>query len=87
MTREGALDPPFNKLEEWAAWSSEMGQKSRVIPHPETQRGLNELLETLDIPGIDIVVIAMSDATRILTGSKTPNFGDVIGDDRAHCTA
>jgi 4-hydroxy-2-oxoheptanedioate aldolase len=45
-----------------------------VIPQPETQGALDALEEIIADPAISIVFIAMSDASRIITGAQQPDF-------------
>ena len=45
-----------------------------VIPQPETQGALDALEEVIADPEVKIVFIAMSDASRIITGAQEPDF-------------
>ena len=48
--------------------------RAYVIPQPETQGALDSLEEIIADPEIRIVFIAMSDASRIISGSEQPDF-------------
>jgi 4-hydroxy-2-oxoheptanedioate aldolase len=45
-----------------------------IIPQPETQGALDALEEVIADPDVKIVFIAMSDASRIITGAQQPDF-------------
>jgi 2-keto-3-deoxy-L-rhamnonate aldolase RhmA len=47
-----------------------------VIPQPETEQGLEDIGAMIETPGIKAVFIAMTDASRVLTGQHQPDFYD-----------
>jgi len=65
---------PYRDFGEWDAVLAEQRGESFVIPQPETRGALDSLEEVIRSPGIRLVLIAMTDASRILTGSHTPDF-------------
>jgi 2-keto-3-deoxy-L-rhamnonate aldolase RhmA len=68
---------PFGSVEEWQSVTADMVANTHVIPQPESIGGLTELESTLDIPGIDLAFIAMTDASKVLRSeSSLPDFYD-----------
>jgi 4-hydroxy-2-oxoheptanedioate aldolase len=65
---------PFDSFDEWEPKINEVAQHTFVIPQPESENGLAELDETLDIPEVRMLFFAMTDASRTLTKSDKPNF-------------
>jgi 4-hydroxy-2-oxoheptanedioate aldolase len=65
---------PFNDFDEWGPTSKKLEQNTYIIPQPETQLALDELEETMQMPGIKLVLIAMTDASRVLTGQQKPDW-------------
>lgn len=65
---------PFSSFDEWGPGIEQMKGRTNVIPQPETQEGLDDLLECLDLPEIRMVFIAMTDASRIFSDTPAPNW-------------
>jgi len=65
---------PFKDLNEWGPVSDQQEHSTFIIPQPETRAGLDELAETMKLPGIKIVFIAMTDASRTLSGEQRPDW-------------
>lgn len=65
---------PFRSLDEWETKTDEMVDRTYVIPHAESTGSLEELEETIALPGIKMFFIAMTDASKSITGSKVPDW-------------
>lgn len=65
---------PFKSLEEWGPVSEEIAKETVIIPQIESKKGMEELEETLSIPGLKACMIAMSDASREVAGSIAPDW-------------
>lgn len=65
---------PYDSFEDWERVREAQVGETYVIPQPETKDGLDALEQTIATPGVRAVFIAMTDASRILTGSHTPDF-------------
>jgi 4-hydroxy-2-oxoheptanedioate aldolase len=66
---------PFSSMEEWSPVTADLVRETHVIPQPESAGGLAELVDTLDIKGIDFAFFAMTDASKVLRdGSDVPDF-------------
>jgi 4-hydroxy-2-oxoheptanedioate aldolase len=65
---------PYRDFDDWDRGLEEKNRATFVIPQPETQGGLDALEELIRRPDISIVFIAMTDASRILTGRHRPDF-------------
>lgn len=65
---------PFKSFDEWDLTTDEMERETFIIPFPESKGALEELEETLSIPGVKALFIAMTDASRVITGSAKPDF-------------
>lgn len=65
---------PFDRLEDWEPRREQLISKTQIIPQPESEGALADLLETLDIPQVRVVFIGMSDASRVLSGTEQPNW-------------
>lgn len=62
-----------------SAADAELGAKGaasgiQIIPQPECKQGLNELTDTLAIPGIRMTFVGTTDPSIALGKSKVPNF-------------
>jgi 4-hydroxy-2-oxoheptanedioate aldolase len=64
----------FKSLEEWEQKTDEIVGGNYVIPHAESEGALAELEETIALPGLKMFFIAMTDASKIITRSKTPDW-------------
>jgi 4-hydroxy-2-oxoheptanedioate aldolase len=65
---------PFRGMNEWGPVSDQQAHSTFIIPQPESVKGLEELEETMHMPGIKIVFIAMTDASRSLSGQQQPDW-------------
>lgn len=65
---------PYSDFEEWVPVHEKQVSETFVIPQPETRDALENLDETIRTPGIKVVFIAMTDASRVLTGGHKPNW-------------
>jgi 4-hydroxy-2-oxoheptanedioate aldolase len=61
---------------EWDQKIDEMAEASYIIPHAESQGSIDELDATLDLPDLKMFFFAMTDLSKVLGGSKKPNFED-----------
>jgi 4-hydroxy-2-oxoheptanedioate aldolase len=67
---------PYRGLGEWVPTLAKQNQQTFVIPQPETKGALDSLEEVIADPEIKVVFIAMTDASRIITGSHQPDFNN-----------
>ena len=67
---------PYRSFEEWEGGPEREARRTFVIPQPETQGGLDSLEDVIREPDIRIVFIAMTDASRIITGRHRPDWHD-----------
>jgi 4-hydroxy-2-oxoheptanedioate aldolase len=67
---------PYSSFEEWTAVHDRTVEDTYVIPQPETRRALDDVEAMIRLPGIKAVFIAMTDASRVITGSHRPDFYD-----------
>lgn len=65
---------PYNDFADWVPVRDKHEAGTFVVPQPETRGALDELEEVIREPGVKLVFIAMTDASRILTGTHTPDF-------------
>lgn len=65
---------PFRNLEEWGPVTEELAKETFIIPQIESKKGIEELEETLSIPGLKCYQISMSDGSREVTGSAAPDW-------------
>jgi 4-hydroxy-2-oxoheptanedioate aldolase len=65
---------PFNSFEEWEQGIGEMEKRTWIIPQPESEGALAEFHETMAVPGLAAFFIAMTDASRVLTKSRRPDW-------------
>ena len=65
---------PYRDFGEWDSVLEKQLGETYVIPQPETQDALDTLAEVMEHPSVRLVFIAMTDASRVLTGSHTPDF-------------
>jgi 4-hydroxy-2-oxoheptanedioate aldolase len=65
---------PYRSFDDWEGGLDRQAQQTFVIPQPETRGALDSLEEVIKDPDIRIVFIAMTDASRIITGSHRPDF-------------
>jgi 4-hydroxy-2-oxoheptanedioate aldolase len=65
---------PFRSREEWGKVTDAMVEQTYIIPHAESEGALEELEETMALPGLKMFFIAMTDASKVITQSKTPDW-------------
>lgn len=65
---------PYRDFGEWDSVLEQQVGDTYVIPQPETLDALDTLPELMALPEVRLVFIAMTDASRVLTGSHTPDF-------------
>lgn len=65
---------PFDDFNEWDPKIDKMGNMTYIIPQPESIPALEELEETMSLPEIKMILIAMTDASRELTKSDKPDW-------------
>lgn len=70
--RRNSVVHPFGDFDEWEPGSAALAKRTHVFPQPETVQALRELQETVSIPEIDSAFIAMTDASKALTGVDRP---------------
>jgi 4-hydroxy-2-oxoheptanedioate aldolase len=67
---------PYSSFEEWDEVRDQQNTETYVIPHPETKEALDLIEDYMAIREIRAVFIAMTDASRVLTGNHRPDFYD-----------
>jgi 4-hydroxy-2-oxoheptanedioate aldolase len=65
---------PYRSLEDWEGGRDRQAKQTFVSPQPETRGALDSLEEVIRDPDIRLVFIAMTDASRVITGSHRPDF-------------
>jgi len=65
---------PYRDFDEWEPTLAHQSRQTFVIPQPETKGGLEYLEEVMTNPDCKVVFIAMTDASRVLSGSHRPDF-------------
>ncbi len=71
--RSGSIHP-FKSLGEWDQKIEKMRDQTFIIPACESKGALEELEETLSLPGVKIFAIAMTDLSKVITGSDKPDW-------------
>ncbi|MFM0001210.1 aldolase/citrate lyase family protein [Paraburkholderia dipogonis] len=65
---------PFNSRE-WEQRTDEMAQATYIIPHVESQGGIDDFDKVLDHPDLKMFFFAMTDLSKVLGGNaKKPDF-------------
>jgi len=64
---------PFDSDTEWVAKTRKLRQETYLIPCIES-KGIEELEETLAIPGLKMFFFAMTDLSKTVTNSDTPDW-------------
>jgi 4-hydroxy-2-oxoheptanedioate aldolase len=67
---------PFSDFDDWAPGQERMKDEMFIIPQPESVGALETLDDVIRTPGVKLVFIAMTDASRVLTKSQKPDFYD-----------
>ena len=65
---------PFRSQGEWKKKSKEIAESNVVIAHAESQGSYDEFEETMELPGLKMFFFAMTDASKVLTGSTEPDW-------------
>lgn len=64
---------PFRNAEDWKKKKS-AADRNYLIPHAESNGSYAEFEETVTLPGVKLFFFAMTDASKILTGSAQPDW-------------
>lgn len=72
--RKAGVIHPFKGFDEWGPKTDEMEEQTFIIPHAESKGALEDLEETLSLPGVKIFFIAMTDASKVITESAKPDW-------------
>jgi 4-hydroxy-2-oxoheptanedioate aldolase len=67
---------PYSDFDEWSTVRDRQVDETYVIPQPETRQALDDIEDMIRMPGVKAVFIAMTDASRVITESHTPDFYD-----------
>lgn len=65
---------PFDSFEDWDRPREGTDMQTFIIPQPESRGAFDSLEDVIRLPGVKIVLIAMTDGSRVLTGSNRPDF-------------
>lgn len=65
---------PYGDFADWIPVREQHESGTFIVPQPESRGAFDELEQIIRNPGIKLVFLAMTDASRILTGSHTPDF-------------
>jgi len=65
---------PFKNKEDWRTKSKEIAESNFVIAHAESRGSYDEFDETMELPGLKMFFFAMTDASKVLTGSVEPDW-------------
>lgn len=65
---------PFRNLGEWVSKTDQMVGDTYIIPHAESEGSLADLEATIPLPGLKMFFIAMTDASKVITKSKVPDW-------------
>ena len=74
--RKALVIHPYNDFDDWNRVHEKQVGQTFVIPQPETKQALDDIETYIRDPGIKAVFIAMTDASRVITGSHRPDFYD-----------
>lgn len=69
-----ALTVHYFKDLNWDTQIDRMTEQCYVIPHAESKGALDSLEETMALPDLKMFFLAMTDASKVLTGEKHPDF-------------
>jgi 4-hydroxy-2-oxoheptanedioate aldolase len=64
---------PFDSFDEWGSKIDKIEQQTYIIPHIES-KGVEELEETLSIPGLKMFFFAMTDLSKVIAGTAKPDW-------------
>jgi len=65
---------PFRSQDEWKSKSKQIAESNYIIAHAESQGSYDEFEETMELPGLKMFFFAMTDASKVLTGSAEPDW-------------
>jgi 4-hydroxy-2-oxoheptanedioate aldolase len=65
---------PYRSFAEWETGLDRQAAFTYLIPQPETEGALDSLEDVIRDPSIKVVFLAMTDASRIITGSHKPDW-------------
>lgn len=65
---------PFRDNNEWDAGIDEMAEATFIQPSAESKGALAAIDEVLEMPGLKTFNIAMTDASKMITGEKKPDW-------------
>ena len=65
---------PYRSFDEWDRGLDRQAAFTYLIPQPETRGALDSLEEVIADPAVKVVFIAMTDASRIITGGHKPDW-------------
>lgn len=65
---------PFKSKKEWSEKSKQIAESNYLIPHAESIGAFDEIEKTLSLPGVKLYFIAMTDASKVLTGRTKPDW-------------
>lgn len=65
---------PFRNFDDWAGKTDKMAEATYIIPQPESMGALDELEEILAMPGVRMLFLASTDASKMITGEKKPDW-------------
>lgn len=64
----------FKDYDEWTSKQEQRSKDTFVMPLIESEDALVQLDDIIRLPSVKVVRLAMTDASRVLTGSKTPDW-------------
>jgi 4-hydroxy-2-oxoheptanedioate aldolase len=65
---------PYRSFDDWDRGLDRQAAFTHLIPQPETRGALDSLEEVIADPAVKVVFIAMTDASRIITGTHKPDW-------------
>lgn len=65
---------PFRSFDEWKDKTRAIGDSNYVIPHAESQGAFDEIEQTLALPGVQLYFMAMTDASKVISGTAEPDW-------------
>jgi len=65
---------PFRSRDEWKQKTKDIAESNYVIPHAESVGAFRDIEQTLALPGVKLYFMAMTDASKVLTGSAEPDW-------------
>lgn len=65
---------PFRNKDEWKTKAKDIADSNYIIAHAESQGSYDEFDETIELRGLKMFFFAMTDASKVLTGSAEPDW-------------